>query len=78
MLGQQANNQAEKAGETGLQIGMAVDFPADVAKHPAEIGPQTFELATHPLELLGMGVAPRFHRRPLGQACVALPQLDAG
>ena len=44
---------------------------------PAEIGLQALEFPAHALELFGMGVAPRFYRRPLGQPCVALAQLDA-
>ena len=32
----------------------------------------------HPFELLGVSIATRLLRRPLGQARVALTQLDAG
>ena len=53
---------------------LAGDLAADVADQPAEPGAQDAQLPTVAVELLGMGIAPRHHRRALGDAQIGLPQ----
>ena len=78
LLGEEPLDQSQEPGEAGFQGGIAGDLARDVAKHPAEIGLQALELPAHALELPGMGITPGLARRLLGQAGVALAQLDAG
>ena len=54
----------------------ACNLAADVANEPAEPRAQQAQLAMMALELLGVGVAPRHHRRPLSDARIGLAQLD--
>ena len=56
---------------------MAGDLAADVTDQPAKPCAQDGQLATVAVELLGMGVASRHHRRALGDAEVGLPQRHA-
>ena len=66
--------QADLAGarerplECLLQDRLAGDLAADVADDAAEPRAQEAQLPTVAVELLGVGVAPRHHRRPLGDA----------
>lgn len=68
---------AKRESERLLQRWLALDLAADVANDPAAPGAQDAQLAPMPLELLGMGIAARHHRRGLGYARIGLPQPDA-
>lgn len=69
---------AEREGERVLEHGLTFDLAADIADDPAQPAAQDAQLPLMPLELLGMGVAPRHHCRGcLGDARIGLPQLDA-
>ena len=67
----------ERPGERRLKLGLARDLAADVADDAAEPRAQDAQLPTVAVELLGMGVAPRHHRRALGDAQIGLPQPHA-
>jgi len=49
----------------------------DIPDHPAHVRPQLPQLPTHPLELFGVRVTTRLHRRLLAHPHVRLPQRDA-
>jgi hypothetical protein len=68
---------AKREGECLLQCWLALDLAADVADDPAQSALQDTQLPLMSLELLGMGVAARHHRRGLGHASIGLPQPDA-
>ena len=53
------------------------DFPTDVTDDAAEPRAQELELSPSALELVGMGVAPHHDGGTLGDAPIALAQLDA-
>jgi hypothetical protein len=53
---------------------MSCGLAADVTDQPAKPGAQDAQFSTVAVELFGMGVASRHHRRPLGDAHVGLPQ----
>lgn len=59
----------------GQRLGL-LDHPGEGVS--AEPGAQEPQLAIGPLELLGMGVAPRHQRRPLGHPPIGLAQRDDG
>ena len=65
---------AEGNGEGLLKPIVAVDLAVDVANEAAQARAQELELAVGALELLGVRVAPRHQRRPLGDPDVGLPQ----
>jgi hypothetical protein len=46
----------------------------DIADDPPKPNAQEAQLAVMPVELLGVGVAPRHHRGPLGDAQIGLSQ----
>jgi hypothetical protein len=48
-----------------LDVGLAGDPTADITDDPPEPNAQEAQLAVMPVELLGVGVAPRHHRSPL-------------
>jgi len=52
----------------------AGDLAADVADQPAEPGAQDAQLPTVAIELFGVGIAPRHHRRVFGDTDIGLPQ----
>jgi hypothetical protein len=52
----------------------ALDLAANVAHEPVQPRAQDVQLPFVALELLGMSVASRHHRRALGEAQVGLPQ----
>ena len=54
--------------ENLLQRQLAGDLAGDVADDAAEPRAQDAQLPAMAVELLGVGVAPRHHRRPLGDA----------
>ena len=56
---------------------LAGDLAADVADDAAEPRAQNAQLPAMALELLGVGIAPRHHRRVLGDAQIGLPQPHA-
>jgi hypothetical protein len=64
----------ERPGEGLLQRRLTGDLAADVADDAAEPRAQEPQLLAMAVELLGVGVAPRHHRRLLGDAQVGLPQ----
>ena len=64
----------QRRRERLLERRLPCDLAADVADDPAEPAAQQTQLAMVALELLGVGVAPRHHRRPLGDAQIGLPQ----
>ena len=63
--------------ETRLELGLAGDLAADVADEAAEPRAQEAQCAMVALELLGMGIASRHHRRALGDAQIRLAQPHA-
>jgi hypothetical protein len=65
----------QRQGKRRPDIHLAGDLAADVADQPAEPGAQDAQLATVAVELLGVGVASRHHRRAFGDTDVGLPQL---
>lgn len=67
---------AEREGERVLERSLTFDFAADIADDPAQPAAQNAQLPVMPLELLGMGVAPRHHGRGPGNAKIGLPQPD--
>ena len=67
----------ERRIEHRLELGLASDLAADVADQPAQPGAQEAHLPMVAVELLGVGIASRHHRRLPGDADVGLPQLHA-
>ena len=63
--------------ERFFQRRLAFDLAADVADQPPEPRAQEAQLPAMTLELLGVGVAPRHHRRPLGDARIGLAPSNA-
>jgi hypothetical protein len=57
-----------------LQHYLTTDLAANVADQPAKPGAQDAQLSMVAIELLGVGIAPRHHRRPLGDPRIGLPQ----
>ena len=66
----------ERKRERLLERGLTFDLAADVADDPAQPATQDTQLPLMPLELLGVGVAPRHHRSIPGDAQIGLPQSD--
>src|SRR5512133_582629 len=64
----------ERPFKQPLEVSLACDLPADVADDPTEPNAQEAQLAVMPVELLGVCVAPRHHRGPLGDAQIGLSQ----
>ena len=60
--------------ERRLQLRLACDLAANVADEAAEPRAQQAQLPMVTLELLGMGIASRHHRRVLSDAQIRLPQ----
>ena len=60
--------------ERGLDVLPAGDLAANVPDQPAEPGAQDTQLPTVAVELFGVGIAPRHHRRALGDTNIRLPQ----
>jgi hypothetical protein len=56
---------------------VAGDLAPDVADQPTQPGAQEAHLSMVAVELLGVGITPRHHRRLLGDADVGLPQSHA-
>jgi hypothetical protein len=77
LLGADLARPRKRLRERRFQRRLAADLAADVADQPAEPRAQKAQLAAMALELLGVGVAPRHHRRPLGDALVRLAQSNA-
>src|SRR5476651_2876283 len=67
----------ERALESRFDGLVACDLAADVADQPAQPGAQEAHLPMVAVELLGVGIASRHHRRVLGDAQVGLPQPHA-
>lgn len=67
---------AKREGEGVLEHGLTFDLAADIADDPGQPAAQNAQLLLMPLELLGVGVASRHHRRGPGNAKIGLPQLD--
>jgi hypothetical protein len=51
-----------------LDVGVAGDLATDVRDQPAQTRAQDARLPAVTVELLGVGIAPRHHRRALGDA----------
>ncbi len=68
--------QGELGGEGGRQGLIVLDFAADVADHPAELGAQGSQSAVGALELLGMGVALMLDQGELADPLIGLAKLD--
>ena len=64
----------ERGFERGRDVLPPGDLTADVADQSAEPGAQDAQLPTVAVELFGVGIAPRHHRRVLGDTAVGLPQ----
>ena len=64
----------ERPSKCLLQHRLAGDLAAYVADDAAEPRAQPAQLAAMAVELLGVGVAPRRHRRLFGDAQIGLPQ----
>ncbi len=73
LLGADLAGSAKGKRKRLLQCRLTFDLAADVANDPAKPAAQDAQL---PLELLGMGVTARHHRRGLGHARIGLPQPD--
>src|SRR5207237_10361029 len=58
----------ERPFKQRLEVGLACDLTAGVADDPPEPNAQEAQLAVMPVELPGVGVAPRHHRGPVGEA----------
>ena len=58
----------ERDFERRLECSLALDLAADVADHPAQPAAQDAQLPTVAVELFGVGIAARHHRRALGDA----------
>ena len=67
----------ERALEGRFDGHVACDLAADVADQPAQPGAQEAHLPMVAVELLGVGIASRHHRRLPGDAEIGLPQLHA-
>src|SRR6476469_9440387 len=74
LLGADLAGAGERDFERSRDALLATDFAADVADQPAEPGAQEAQLPTVAIELLGVSIASRHHRRALGDADVGLPQ----
>ena len=68
LLGADLIGARERPLEHGLKISLAADVAANVTDDPAKPGAQRAQLPAVTVELLGMGIAPRHHRRALGDA----------
>src|ERR1700730_14664319 len=69
--------QIEQRAKPVLERGIALDLAPDVANDAAKTGSQEFELSPGALELMRMGITPDHDGGALGQAQIALAQLDA-
>src|SRR5262249_1941496 len=65
LLGADLIGARERPLEHGLKISLAADVAANVTDDPAKPGAQQAQLPAVTVELLGMGIAPRHHRRAL-------------
>ena len=77
LLGADLVGTRERGFERRRDVLLAGDLAADVADQPAEPGAQDAQLPTMAVELFGVGIAPRHHRRAFGDAQVGLPQPHA-
>src|SRR6202040_2746365 len=68
--------EIEQRAKAVFERGIALDLAADVANDAAKTGSQEFELSPGALELMRMGIAPDHDGGALGQAQIALAQLD--
>ena len=67
------DREIEEVGEALLEGGIALGLAPDVADDAAEPGAQELQLPPHPLELMGMGIAPNHDGGAFGDAPIALP-----
>jgi hypothetical protein len=74
LLASDLTSARQREGERRFNVLMAFDFAADVADQPAQTRAQNAQFSTVAVELLGVGVAPRHHRRAFGDAEVGLSQ----
>jgi hypothetical protein len=74
LLGPDLGGARQRQGKRRLDVLMAFDLAADVPDQPAQTRAQDAQFSTVAVELFGVGVAPRHHRRAFGDAEVGLPQ----
>ncbi len=74
LLGADLGGARQRQGERHLDVGVAGDLAADVTDRPAQTRAQDAQFSPVAVELLGVGVASRHHRRAFGDAEVGLPQ----
>ena len=74
LLGADLEGARQREGKRRFNVLMAGNLAADVTDQPAEPGAQDAQFPTVAVELLGVGVAPRHHRRMSGDTDVGLPQ----
>lgn len=75
LLGSDLGGARQRQGKRRLDVRVAFDLAADVTDQAAQTRAQDAQFSTVAVELLGVGVAPRHHRRAFGNAEVGLPQL---
>ena len=63
----------ERAREGRLDGLVAGDLATGIADQAPQAGAQQAHFSMVAVELLGVGITPRHHRRPLGDADVGLP-----
>jgi hypothetical protein len=74
LLGAHLEGARQREGKRRLDTLVAGDLAADVADQPAQPRAQDAQFPAMAVELFGVGVAPRHHRRALGDPQVGLPQ----
>jgi hypothetical protein len=74
LLGSDLGGARQREGKRRLDVRVAFDLAADVTDQPAQTRAQDAQFSTVAVELFGVGVAPRHHRRAFGDAEVGLPQ----
>ena len=68
----------ERALEGRLDRLVAGDLAPDIADQPAQASAQEAHFSMVAIELLGVGIASRHHRRPFGDAQIRLPESHRG
>jgi hypothetical protein len=74
LLGSDLGGARQRERKRRLDALLTGDLAADVTDQPAKPAAQDAQLPAVAVELLGVGVAPRHHRRALGNTEVGLPQ----
>ena len=74
LLGSDLGGARQRQGKRRLDVRLAFDLAADVTDQPAQPRAQDAQFSTVAVELFGVGITPRHHRRVLGDTEVGLPQ----